>query len=143
MRLNGRTAIVTGGDSGIGAATAAALAEEGADVAVTFLHDADGAERTRRMVEAAGRRGLAVRADGRDTAAVARLFERVAAELAPPDLLVNAAGVGQGGEPVADMPTERWEEVIRADLSGPFFCCREFVRLRRGRSAIRGRGPRR
>jgi glucose 1-dehydrogenase len=133
MRLGGKIAIVTGGDSGIGQATAVAFAEEGADVAVTFLHDAEGAERTRRLAEASGRRVLAVRSDQRDPAAVARLFERVAAELGAPDVLVNAAGVGQAGEPVADMPVERWEEVIRSDLSGPFFCCREFVRLRRAR----------
>jgi glucose 1-dehydrogenase len=133
MRLDGRTAIVTGGDSGIGQATAVAFAEAGAAVAITFLHDAEGAESTRQRVVAAGRRALAVQADQRDPAAVARLFERVSAELAPPDVLVNAAAAGQGGEPVADMAVERWEEVIRADLSGPFLCCREFVRLRRAR----------
>ena len=135
MRLDGRTAIVTGGDSGIGHATAVAFAEAGADVAITFLHDAEGAERTRQRVEAAGRRALAVQADQRDPAAVAALFERVSAELGPPDVLVNAAAAGQGGETVADMAVERWEEVIRADLSGPFFCCREFVRLRRAAAA--------
>ena len=133
MRLGGKVALVTGGDSGIGRATAEAFAEEGADVAFTFLRDAEGAEGTRRLVEAAGRRALAVQADQRDPAAVARLFERVGAELGPPDVLVNAAGVGQGGAPVADMPVEQWEDVIRSDLSGPFFCCQQFVRLRRAR----------
>src|SRR3712207_6729891 len=133
MRLQGRTAIVTGADSGIGQATAVALAEEGADVAITFLDDAEGAERTRGMVEAAGRRALVVQADQCDPAAVARLFERVPAELGPPDVLVNAAATGQGGEPVADMAVERWEDVIRSDLTGPFFCCQRFVRLRRAR----------
>ena len=133
MRLGGKVALVTGGDSGIGRATAEAFAEEGADVAFTFLRDAEGAEGTRRLVEAAGCRALAVQADQRDPAAVARLFERVGAELGPPDVLVNAAGVGQGGAPVADMPVEQWEDVIRSDLSGPFFCCQQFVRLRRAR----------
>ena len=79
MRLDGRTAIVTGADSGIGRATAEAFTEEGADVAITFLHDAGGAEETRRLVEAAGRRALVVQADQRDPAAVARLFERISA----------------------------------------------------------------
>lgn len=133
MRLEGRTAIVTGGDSGIGRATAVAFAEEGADVAVTFLHDAGGAEEARRSVEAAGRRALAVQADQRDPAAVARLFDRVAADFGAPDVLVNAAGIGQGGAPVADMALEQWEDVIRSDLTGPFLCCQRFVRLRRAR----------
>ena len=133
MRLDGRIAVVTGADSGIGRATAGAFAEEGADVAVSYLKDAEGAEAARRTVEAAGRRALAVGADQRDPAAVARLFERVSAELGPPDVLVNAAGVGQGGAPVADMAVGQWEDVIRSDLSGPFFCCQQFVRLRRAR----------
>lgn len=133
MRLQGKVVVVTGADSGIGRATAEAFAEEGADVAITFLHDAGGAEETRRSVEGAGRRALVVRADQRDPAVVAGLFERVSAELGPPDVLVNAAGVGQGGAPVAEMPVEQWEDVIRSDLTGPFFCCQQFVRLRRAR----------
>ena len=66
MRLEGTIAIVTGADSGIGQATAEEFAKEGADAAFTYLRDAEGAEGTRRLVEAAGRRALAVQADQRD-----------------------------------------------------------------------------
>jgi hypothetical protein len=62
-RLDGKIALITGSDSGIGQATAIAFADEGADVVVHYLHDADGAERTRAGVEAAGRRCVVTQAD--------------------------------------------------------------------------------
>ena len=65
-RLQGKIAIVTGSDSGIGQATAEEFAKEGADVVVTYLEDRDGAEETRRLVEDAGRRALVARLDVRD-----------------------------------------------------------------------------
>ncbi len=60
-RLEGEVAVVTGSDSGIGQATAMAFAREGADVAVTYLHDAAGAERTRQGIEQTGQRAVVVR----------------------------------------------------------------------------------
>lgn len=131
MRCAGRIAIITGSDSGIGAATAAALAREGADVALTFLHDGQGAAAAVRTIEAAGRRGLAMRSDAADPAAVAALFAHVEAELGPPDVLVNNAGLGQGGTPLADMDDAAWDAILRADLTAPFYAARAFLRLRR------------
>ncbi len=61
--LKDKVAVVTGSDSGIGQATAEAFAAEGADVTITYLHDTDGAEATRRKVEACGRRALVVQVD--------------------------------------------------------------------------------
>jgi len=136
-RLDGKIAIVTGSDSGIGQAIAENFAQEGADVAIVFLHDSDGADRTRRLVEAAGRRALASSTDVRDEAAVAALFERVRAELGEPFILVNNAGIGSSGKPIAETSLEEWDEVIRTDLYGPFLCCREFIR---GRRAAGGKG---
>ena len=131
MRCAGQIVLITGGDSGIGAATAAALAQEGADIALTYLHDAEGAAATVRAVEAAGRRALALRSDATDPKAVAAAFAQVEAELGPPDVLVNNAGLGQGGTPLADMSDEAWDAVIRTDLTAPFYMARAFVRLRR------------
>lgn len=131
QRLSGRIAIITGADSGMGRAMAEAFAAEGADIAITFHSDEAGAQATARSVEAAGRRALVRRVDVRDEHSVAALFEAVERELGCPDILVNNAGIGGGGVPVADTETEDFDRVIRTDLYGPFFCCREFVRRRR------------
>jgi glucose 1-dehydrogenase len=127
-RLEGEVAIVTGSDSGIGQATAIAFAREGADVAVTWLHDEAGAERTRRAVEAEGRRTIVFHLDQRDPASVAALFDETRSRLGTPTILVNDAGIDASGIPVKDMPLERWDDEIRTNLYGPFYCCQQFIR---------------
>lgn len=130
MKLQGRVALVTGADSGIGQATAELFAREGADVCIGYHTDQSGAEETKRRVEAAGRRALTVQCDVGDPAAVSAMFKRVG-ELGTLDILVNNAGKGMGGMPVADMDDAKLELILRTDLMGPLFCAREFIRLRR------------
>jgi glucose 1-dehydrogenase len=129
-RLQGKIAVVTGSDSGIGQATAEEFAKEGADVVVTYLHDQDGAEETRRRVEAAGRRALVARLDVRDSNEVAHLFERTERQLGTPYILVNNAGIDSTGKPVAEMPAEDWDNELKTNLYGPFYCCQHFIRAR-------------
>jgi glucose 1-dehydrogenase len=129
-RLQGRTALITGSDSGIGQATAIAFAEEGADVVVTYLDDADGAAKTQKAVEAAGQRALVAQLDVTDEASVERVFEQAVATFGTVDLLVNNAGVDASGKPVAELPTETFDKAIRTNLYGYFFCARRFVQLR-------------
>lgn len=130
MKLQGRIAIITGADSGIGRATAELFAQEGADICIGYHTDQEGAKETRRRVEQAGRRAVVVQGDvGRPTD-VETLF-REAATLGTPDVLVNSAGKGMGGMPVAEMEDEMLERVLRTDLLGPLFCCRAFIRLRK------------
>ena len=81
MKLQGKIAIVTGADSGIGQATAEALAREGADVCITWHTDQDGAAETRRRVEATGRRAHVAQVDVGDPAGVRELFRASAAAL--------------------------------------------------------------
>ena len=129
-RLEGKVALITGSDSGIGQATAIRFAEEGADVVVHYLHDADGAERTRAGVEAAGRRGVVIQADVQEEDQVERMFDAAVAQLGTLDILMNNAGVDASGTPVAELSTEVWDRAIRTNLYGYFFCARRFARLR-------------
>ncbi len=130
-KLKDRIAVVTGSDSGMGQAIAEAFAREGADVAITYLHDRKGAEETLRKVEAAGRRGIIVRFDQREPEEVERLFRETAEKLGTPYILVNDAGVDSTGKQVADMPIEAWDNEIKTNLYGPFHCCQHFIRARR------------
>ncbi|MUN35915.1 SDR family oxidoreductase [Actinomadura sp. NEAU-AAG5] len=93
MVLDGRVALVTGGSRGIGAATARALAEQGADVAISYAASAGKAEGVVREIEALGRRGGAYQADQADPGQVAGLVERVVKDFGRLDVLVNNAGV--------------------------------------------------
>lgn len=130
-RLEDKVAIVTGSDSGIGQATAEAFAKEGADVAITYLHDQEGAEETRRKVEAAGRRAIVAHVDLRDPAQVERLFRDSEEQLGTPYILVNDAGVDATGKNVADMSIEDWDDALRTNLYAPFYCSQHFIRARK------------
>ena len=126
--LVGRVALVTGGDSGIGSACAKALAAAGADVAVTYLHDEDGARETTDAVRATGRRALAMRSDARDEVAVEACFDQVEQELGTVDILVTSAGINTYGIEVAKLTLEQWENMLKTDLTGTFLASRRCVR---------------
>lgn len=128
QRLRGELALVTGSDSGIGQATAIAFAQEGADLIITYFHDREGAESTACEVEAAGGRAAVFRLDQRDSGNVVGLFQQVKAQMGTPTILVNNSGVDASGKHVKDMSDEDWDEGIRTNLNGPFYCCREFIR---------------
>jgi NAD(P)-dependent dehydrogenase (short-subunit alcohol dehydrogenase family) len=97
--LAGKVALVTGGSRGIGAAIVRRLAEEGADVAFTYMSSADRARSVALEVEASGRRCIAIQADSADSNAVVEAVERTAAELGGLDILVNNAGIFPFGPP--------------------------------------------
>ncbi len=130
MSFAGKTALVTGADSGIGQATAEWLAKAGADVAVSYHTDKEGAEATRRAVEGAGRKAVVIQADIGDPASVKTLFEQASA-LGALDILIANAGVGMSGVPVAEMDDAKLDLILRTDLKGPLFCAREFVLARK------------
>ncbi|WP_036839891.1 SDR family NAD(P)-dependent oxidoreductase [Pleomorphomonas oryzae] len=126
--LDGRVALVTGGESGIGAASAKALAAEGAAVAVTFYADAAAAGSVRDAILASGGKAMVVHADVGDEALVESAFAAVTAELGLPDILINSAGLNMSGVPVVDMTLAQWDRLIRTDLTGAFLTSRAFVR---------------
>jgi NAD(P)-dependent dehydrogenase (short-subunit alcohol dehydrogenase family) len=120
-------AFITGAESGIGAACAAALAAAGMDVAVLFFKDQSAADATAATVTAAGRRAITVQADVSDEVAVEAAFNRVNADIGLPTVLVNSAGLNQSGVVVADMSTAQWQRLLGSDLTGPFLTSRRFV----------------
>ncbi|WP_066588410.1 SDR family oxidoreductase [Cellulomonas timonensis] len=122
-RLEGRRALITGGDSGIGRAVAIAFAREGADVAISYLPEEEqDAQETVRLVEAAGRRALAVPGDIREEAHCVDLVERVAREFAGLDILVNNAAyqMSQDGG-LRDITTEQLDRVLKTNLYAMFW----------------------
>ncbi|MDG4797699.1 glucose 1-dehydrogenase [Micromonospora sp. WMMD1082] len=130
-RLEGKTALITGSDSGIGQATAIEFGREGADVVVHYLHDHAGADRTRAEVERAGRRAVVVQGDISVEHQVEAMFDEALDAFGTLDILMNNAGVDASGIPVADLDTDTWDRAIRVNVYGAFFCSRRFVRHRR------------
>lgn len=121
-------AIVTGGGRGIGAATARLLAARGYDVAVSYRSDEKSAAAVVRDIEAAGRRGLAVRADSASEAETERLFETVDRELGTVTALVNNVGLTGHVARLDEVPSETIREVIDANVLGVVWGCRAAVR---------------
>lgn len=126
--LDGRIALVTGGESGIGAACARALGDAGAAVAVLYYIDAEAAGAVRDTIVAGGGKAMIVQADVGDEALVAQAFAAANAELGVPDLLVNSAGLNMSNVPVWDMELKQWDRLIRTDLTGAFLTSRALVR---------------
>lgn len=102
-RLDGKVALITGSDSGIGPATAIEFAKEGADIVVTYVDDAEGAQQTQQVVEAAGQRASVVQADLREETQVATLFDKATAEFGTLHIMMNNAGVDAAGTKVAEL----------------------------------------
>ena len=118
--LSGRVAVVTGSSRGMGAAIAVHLAAAGADVAVSYRNRADAAEAVAAEIVGLGRRAITVGADVADSTGAERLVGRATAELGPPTILVNNAGVGERVDDVADLSLELWTETIAVNLTSAF-----------------------
>jgi 3-oxoacyl-[acyl-carrier protein] reductase len=117
--MNGKVALVTGGSRGIGAATALRLARDGFDVAVTYVRDKEAAQEVVRGIEAAGRRGCALRADSADAAEAAGAVAAVTERLGRLDVLVNNVGVGLLG-PLGTLPIADVDRVLATNVRGVF-----------------------
>jgi NAD(P)-dependent dehydrogenase (short-subunit alcohol dehydrogenase family) len=131
FRLDGRVAVVTGGNRGLGAAFARALGEAGARVAIAARDD----ERSEAVAQELG--VLAVRADVTDPAGVRAMLDAVTAELGPVDVLVNNAGVCYH-RPALEVPDDEWRHVWDVNVDGLWHCSRIVgaQMVERGRGAI-------
>ena len=126
MKLEGKVAIVTGASSGIGRAGALALAEAGADVVVNGRSQMQKAEEVAHLIEAMGRKALAVRSDVSKSEDVDRLVSQTVDTLGKVDVLFNNAGIFESATLEEDSD-EMWHRIIDVHLTGHFHCCRRVV----------------
>ena len=130
-KLEGKIAIVTGSDSGIGRGIAIEFAKQGANVTVTYHSDKEGAMETVNAVEQEGRKALLLHLGVTDEALVKDLFAKTIETFGTVDILVNNAGVKGASKSVTEMTTEEFDNTIKANLYGPFYTCRSFAQYRK------------
>jgi NAD(P)-dependent dehydrogenase (short-subunit alcohol dehydrogenase family) len=126
MRLDGRVAVVTGGNRGIGQATSLALAREGAKVVVAGRNESN-CEKVVAKIRASGGTAIGIRSDVSDEADVAAMVSTAIEHFKRIDVLVNNAAVNLPYRAVVDLSLDEWNRVVTTNLTGPFLCCRAVV----------------
>ena len=136
-KLEGKTALITGGDSGIGRAVAILFAREGADVAISYLdEEQEDADETRRAVEAEGSQCLLMPGDVRNENYCRKAVSQVVESFGKLDVLVNNAAFQYHTGGIEELTTEHFDATIKTNLYGYFFMAREAVRHMKPGSAI-------
>ena len=136
-RLDGKTALVTGGGRGIGRGIVLEFARAGADVAINFLRDRGAAEATAAEVRSVGRRAVVLQADVGDREAVEGMVGEAVDALGHLDIAVANSGVASRVAPVARVDPAEWRRVLSTDLDGAFYTARAAVpRLLERRGAM-------
>jgi NAD(P)-dependent dehydrogenase (short-subunit alcohol dehydrogenase family) len=138
MASGTRVALVTGAGSGIGRAVALALMREGYAVVLAGRRQ-EQLDATAQAGEGSGGRALAVATDVTDPASVKAVFARTKRELGRLDLLFNNAGTGAPAIPLEDLTFEQWQAVVAVNLTGPFLCTQEAIRLMKDQDPRGGR----
>lgn len=137
-KLEGKVALVTGGDSGIGRAVTVLYAREGADVAIVYLRaEQSDAEETRRVVEREGRQCLLIPGDVTDAAFCREAVARTVRELGRLDVLVNNAAYQDNVESLEELSEEHWDRTFRTNIYGYFYMAKAALpHLERGAAII-------
>lgn len=123
-KLQGRKAIITGGDSGIGRAVAIAFAREGADVLISYLSEEEDAKETARYIEEAGQKVVLVAGDISEEAHCKKVVERAVQEFGQIDVLVNNAAFQMARESLQEVPSEEWDYTFRTNIYAMFYLCK-------------------
>jgi hypothetical protein len=126
-KLAGKTAVITGGDSGIGRAVAIAFAREGADVLISYLNEEEDAQETRRWVEQAGRKCVLVPGDISRPEHCRAIIQRAIDEFGQLDVLVNNAAFQMSRETIEEIPDEEWDFTFQTNISAMFHLCKAAV----------------
>ncbi len=136
-RLQGKAAVITGGDSGIGKAVAIAFAREGADVLISYLNEDEDAQDTKRWVEKAGRKAVLVPGDVADPAHCRAIIDRAVTEFGRIDVLVSNAAFQMSHNSLEEISDEEWHHTLATNLSAMFHLCKAAVpHMRPGASII-------
>jgi NAD(P)-dependent dehydrogenase (short-subunit alcohol dehydrogenase family) len=137
-RLQGKSALITGGDSGIGRAVAIAFAREGADVAISFLpEEAEDARETMGWIHDAGRRGLELPGDIRAEEQCRHLVDATVSEFGAIDILVNNAAFQSTHKDIDEFSSEEWDRTIRTNLYPMFYLAKAALpRMRKGGAIV-------
>jgi len=136
-RLEGKVAVITGADSGIGKAVAIAYAREGADVIVSYLEEEEDAAETCRYVEEAGRRAVPISGDLADPAHCREIIRKAVDEFGRIDVLVSNAAFQMDHPSLEEVPDEEWDHTIAVNLSAFFHLVKAALpHMREGASII-------
>jgi len=135
-KLQGKVALITGGDSGIGRAVAIAYAREGADVAIAYLDEHQDAAETRRLVEQEGRRCSAFAGDVGDEGFCQQLVQRTVDELGRLDVLVNNAAEQHPQDSIEQISADQLERTFRTNIFSMFFLTKAALKHLKPGSAI-------
>lgn len=136
--LKGKTALVTGASSGIGKAIALLFAQEGAKVIMTYHSGKDRAQAVIEEIMQKGGYAKAYEVNVADENEVKELFAMADRDFGDINILVNNTGINGSNTPVENMTTEQWDKVVKTDLYGPFYCCREFLQLKKKYGTYQG-----
>jgi len=135
-KLEGKVALITGGDSGIGRAVAVAYAREGADVAVVYLNEHSDATETQRLVQAEGRRCLTLPGDVGQEAFCRQAVQQTVSELSKLDILVNNAAEQHPQNSISEITEDQLERTFRTNIFGQFFMVKAALPHLKAGSAI-------
>ncbi len=138
MSVEGKVALITGAGSGIGKSTALALLRAGYRVVLAGRR-ADALQSTIDEAGADGARALAVPTDVTDAASVQALFAKTKETFGRLDLLFNNAGTGAPGVPLEELSLEQWQHVVNVNLTGPFLCTQEAIKMMKAQDPQGGR----